>query len=90
MASIQLKEHLSAVAAEGKAYLTPGRFGADSSSVSEKGHMVTRKAVIFLMGLLLGFCDESFGASGWTEVRNPDTYTNRALAEFAYAEKKTL
>uniref|UniRef100_A0A224YDA8 Cystatin n=1 Tax=Rhipicephalus zambeziensis TaxID=60191 RepID=A0A224YDA8_9ACAR len=50
--------------------------------------MVTRKAVIFLMALLLGFCDESFGASGWTEVRNPDTYTNRALAEFAYAEKK--
>ncbi|KAL1479078.1 hypothetical protein MTO96_052164 [Rhipicephalus appendiculatus] len=50
--------------------------------------MATRKAVILLMGLLLSFCDDSFGASGWTEVRNPDTYTNRALAEFAYGEKK--
>uniref|UniRef100_A0A131YBI6 Cystatin n=1 Tax=Rhipicephalus appendiculatus TaxID=34631 RepID=A0A131YBI6_RHIAP len=40
------------------------------------------------MGWLLSSCDESFGASGWTEVRNPDTYTNRALAEFAYGEKK--
>ncbi|KAL1479079.1 hypothetical protein MTO96_052164, partial [Rhipicephalus appendiculatus] len=56
--------------------------------VFEKEHMATRKAVILLMGLLLSFCDDSFGASGWTEVRNPDTYTNRALAEFAYGEKK--
>uniref|UniRef100_A0A131YDE0 Cystatin n=1 Tax=Rhipicephalus appendiculatus TaxID=34631 RepID=A0A131YDE0_RHIAP len=50
--------------------------------------MAALHAGMLLIGLLASICHESFQAGGWTEIKEPDTYWCRAMAEFAYRSKK--
>uniref|UniRef100_A0A224YDQ1 Cystatin n=1 Tax=Rhipicephalus zambeziensis TaxID=60191 RepID=A0A224YDQ1_9ACAR len=50
--------------------------------------MAALHAAVLLTGLLASIWHESFQAGGWTEIREPDTYWCREMAEFAYRSKK--
>ncbi|KAL3199106.1 hypothetical protein MRX96_044009 [Rhipicephalus microplus] len=50
--------------------------------------MARSVALMLLLLLLKSFLEESEGAGGWTEVKDPDTPEYRGLARFAYKNQR--
>ncbi|XP_075726593.1 uncharacterized protein LOC142768490 [Rhipicephalus microplus] len=50
--------------------------------------MAASHVSVLLFVLLVSFCEESLEAGGWTEDRNPDRPATRAVAQFAYLNRK--